>query len=58
MDRSSVFAKNWAAISESWSEASRYEQRNEVMTRELLYAISDTSDGVLRWIKLRWQKPT
>jgi AbiV family abortive infection protein len=58
MALSSVFAKNWAAVSEGWSEASRYEQRNEVMARELLTAISDTSDGVLQWIKLHWQKPT
>jgi AbiV family abortive infection protein len=57
MARSSVFAKNWAAVSEGWSESSRYEQRNEVMARVLLSAISDTRDGVLQWIKLHWQKP-
>jgi HEPN domain-containing protein len=39
---------------QDWSEASRYESKNQQDATDLLEAIEDRTGGLLPWIKLRW----
>ena len=48
-----VFGLNWDAV-RKWTEASRYDRTPEVKAKVLLDAVSDTTHGVLPWIKQRW----
>ncbi len=41
-------------ICKSWSEQSRYSFHAEAQARDLIAAISDTTDGVLQWIVSSW----
>jgi hypothetical protein len=45
---------NWAVVVR-WNEANRYKiSIEEKQTRDLLAAISDSPDGVMEWLRLRW----
>ena len=48
-----VFAANWLAI-RAWDESSRYARKTQVEAQTLYDAITDTTRGVLPWLKLRW----
>jgi HEPN domain-containing protein len=45
--------KNWS-VAKEWDELSRYQQKDEGFARELFEAISDTTSGVLPWIRTYW----
>ena len=47
------FAAYWA-ITNNWSEESRYEFWDPVSAATLLQAISDPNHGVFRWVKQHW----
>jgi hypothetical protein len=47
------FASNWTTVL-LWKETSRYESKTEVEAKDLVAAISDKPDGVLRWLKNYW----
>jgi hypothetical protein len=44
---------NWVTVT-NWSERSRYEKRSKAEAEELLKALRDPKQGVLRWLKQRW----
>jgi HEPN domain-containing protein len=46
-------ALNWQVV-RNWSEQSRYERRTQSEAEELLRAIEDRNQGVLRWLKRHW----
>jgi len=48
-----VFGRNWAIIKD-WSEKARYQSWTETKARKLFAAVTDTSNGVLSWIRVRW----
>lgn len=48
-----MFAGNWG-IARDWQETSRYEQKTQAEAQRLFDAITNNSDGVLSWIRLRW----
>jgi hypothetical protein len=48
-----AFRDNWEIV-EAWSETDRYTRRPEAEARELFVAVTDPTNGVLPWIKLRW----
>jgi hypothetical protein len=43
----------WGVV-ETWSEASRYEQKTEREARDLYEAVANQADGVFRWIQQHW----
>lgn len=47
------FGINWGHVKD-WTEASRYETVGEQEARTLFDAITDTSNGVLKWIRDHW----
>jgi hypothetical protein len=44
---------NWNIVKD-WSERSRYERHSLAKAQTLYNAITDTANGVLPWIKVRW----
>jgi HEPN domain-containing protein len=48
-----IFASHWG-VARDWQETSRYEQKTQSEATELYEAITNNSDGVLPWIRLRW----
>ena len=48
-----VLGANWL-IAKDWDETSRYQLWTEFQARELFVAVSDTTNGVMTWIKDRW----
>ena len=44
---------NWKIVAR-WSEESRYKRATQADAEELYKAITDTTDGVLPWIRIRW----
>lgn len=53
LSQSATFASHWVIVKD-WNEESRYGRRSETEARELFTAITDSSDGVLPWIKQFW----
>ncbi len=51
--KDATFRDYWAAVRE-WTEASRYDLKQEPDARRLLKAISDPKHGVLRWVRQFW----
>lgn len=47
------FEDRWATVL-NWSEASRYQRKNDLLAKALIDAIEDVSGGVLSWIKLHY----
>jgi len=50
---SQTFGKNWAIVKD-WTEEVRYQSRRRREAEELLAAVTDSQDGVLRWLKKYW----
>ena len=48
-----VFEANWDVV-RLWSEEKRYHEISRVEAEEIFVAITDTSHGVLPWIKTLW----
>jgi hypothetical protein len=48
-----ALAQNWLIV-QDWNERSRYERHSEAKARRLVVAVTDTSNGVLPWIRARW----
>ncbi len=48
-----VLGLNWQRVKD-WNEKARYQQKTEVQARELYQAVTDTANGVLQCVKLRW----
>ena len=48
-----TLSDNWLIV-RKWDEKARYQQWSEFKARELFVAITDTSNGVLTWIKAFW----
>ena len=48
-----VLYTNWQRVKE-WNEKSRYEQKNQIEAQRLFDAITDPTDGVMQWIRVRW----
>jgi hypothetical protein len=48
-----VLGSNWAFVL-SWTEESRYDRKDQADAEALFKAITDSSHGVLPWIKARW----
>jgi hypothetical protein len=48
-----ALGKNWLTVNR-WSEVTRYQNKTESEARLLYDAITDHTDGVLPWIKVRW----
>ena len=44
---------NWLIVKD-WSEMARYQQQTEPQARRLVEAVSDTTNGVLQWIRAHW----
>ena len=44
---------NWLTAKD-WSEATRYRLSTQQQAEKLFVAITDTSDGVLQWVKNHW----
>ncbi|MGE0046433.1 MAG: DNA-binding protein [Hyphomonadaceae bacterium] len=52
-EANAVFQAHWSIVSQ-WSESARYEMIDAVKALELVTAIGDAKDGVLRWLKQHW----
>jgi HEPN domain-containing protein len=44
---------NWTILKD-WSEISRYEEHTQSAAQDLISAIADRKEGVLKWIKQHW----
>ena len=54
----SDLAVNWAVVKD-WSESSRYKiEITAAEARDMVSACTSRKNGVLTWIKSKWQKPT
>lgn len=49
----SALKKNWAQAL-GWDEGSRYQRKSRSDAEALMDAITEPTDGVLQWLKLRW----
>ncbi|WP_181770021.1 HEPN domain-containing protein [Bradyrhizobium sp. UNPF46] len=52
-DQDSVFAANWAVVTE-WGPESRYDVKDTHSAQLLLNAIAEPNSGVFAWIKANW----
>ncbi len=48
-----VRARNWEIVN-YWSERDRYGRHSEAKAKAMIDAVTDTTNGVLPWIKARW----
>lgn len=49
-----VFDRNWAIVKQ-WSEERRYQHSiSEVAARDFFEAVTNSTDGVLTWLKRHW----
>lgn len=53
ISKNSALGVNWLIVKD-WSEAARYQSWTEPQARKLFEAITNTTDGVLPWIRGRW----
>ena len=50
----SAFQVNWNTVRD-WNESARYDHSTtEAKARDMLFAVTDSSSGVLPWLKTRW----
>ena len=49
----SLRRRHWVTVKD-WDETSRYARSDQARAETLYRAITDTTDGVLPWIKQRW----
>lgn len=50
---SRAFEVNWATVKD-WTEQSRYEQHSAQQAQDLILAITNQRNGVLRWLRSHW----
>ena len=48
-----ALGQNWL-IAKDWSESSRYRMSTQLQAEKLFNALTDTTDGVLPWVKNFW----
>ena len=48
-----AFARNWIVVKD-WNAESRYERHSHAKAQKIIDAITDTTNGLLPWIKARW----
>lgn len=48
-----AFSDNWSVVKD-WGEKSRYQRATELEARNLYAAVTNPTDGVLRWISRYW----
>jgi len=53
LKKDSQFAKYWNIVKD-WNEKSRYTVTTEKVAEDLIEAISNSNNGVFKWIKLHW----
>lgn len=46
--------RNYWLVAKDWRESSRYQIWSNSQAREIVTAVEDPADGVLRWIQLHW----
>jgi len=46
-------ATSWTIVA-GWDESSRYRDNDQIKATQLLTAISDATNGVMPWIRVRW----
>ena len=44
---------NWGLVGK-WDENSRYQMKTQIDAEELYNAITDSANGVMQWIRVRW----
>jgi HEPN domain-containing protein len=49
----SQLGTNWLVVKD-WSELARYQLFTELQARTLFEAVTETANGVLPWVRLRW----
>lgn len=52
--QSNELRDNWSKVVIKWTESSRYEEPTQAMAEEMVHAVCDDKEGVLRWLKLNW----
>jgi HEPN domain-containing protein len=53
MKKSTVFAVNWSTASQ-WTVESRYRAITEADAKELFRSVTESTDGVLPWLRTLW----
>jgi hypothetical protein len=48
-----ALGKNWMVVKD-WSEVARYRTTSHQKAKKLYDAITDNTNGVMQWIKVRW----
>jgi hypothetical protein len=48
-----TLGQNWM-VAKDWSEASRYRMSTQLLAEKLFHALTDSTDGVLPWVKNYW----
>ena len=48
-----ALGKNWLVVKD-WSEKARYNTTSHQKAKKLYNAITDTTNGVMQWIRARW----
>ena len=51
--RNPALGQNWIIVKD-WNERARYENHTQLAAQKLYDAITDSAQGVLPWIKVRW----
>lgn len=53
VDSNPALGTNWQIVKD-WDEKARYQQWSEPQARNLVSAVTDSTNGVLPWIRVRW----
>ncbi|WP_089686833.1 HEPN domain-containing protein [Catalinimonas alkaloidigena] len=53
LDLEPQFQLNWAIVKD-WSEITRYKRNSVLDARDLYSAITNRSNGIMKWIRERW----
>ena len=48
-----ALGRNWLIVKD-WSERARYETKSHQKAKKLYSAITDSSNGVMQWIRSHW----
>jgi AbiV family abortive infection protein len=48
------FRDNWHKVVIEWNESSRYENPTQAMAEEMVRAVSDDGEGVIKWLTQHW----
>ena len=53
-EQSDGLRDNWGKVVTKWNESSRYEEPTQAMAEEMVHAVIDDEEGVLKWLKRNW----